>query len=98
MDLVLVCLFVCLRHSLICPGMDYVGRASLELKDPPASVSQVLGSVGYIIILSLGLILKDPHPPPQGLFVTQQMFVLVAWTVPAISSQLLSALTTEVGQ
>jgi hypothetical protein len=44
-----VCLFVCLfldRVSLCspgCPGTDSVDHADLELRNPPASASQVLG-------------------------------------------------------
>jgi hypothetical protein len=49
---VLFCFFVCLfvfrdRVSLYspgCPGTHSVDQAGLELRDPPASVSQVLGS------------------------------------------------------
>jgi hypothetical protein len=46
-----VCLFVCLfvfqdrvsLYSLGCPGTHFVDQAGLELRDPPASASQVLG-------------------------------------------------------
>jgi hypothetical protein len=46
-----VCLFVCFqdRVSLCspgCPGTHFVDQAGLELRNPPASASQVLGFKG----------------------------------------------------
>jgi hypothetical protein len=38
-----VCLFACFLCSPGCPGTHSVDQAGLELKDPPASASQVLG-------------------------------------------------------
>jgi hypothetical protein len=45
---VFVCLFVCFRdrvslYSPDCPGTHSVDQAGLELRNPPASASQVLG-------------------------------------------------------
>jgi hypothetical protein len=54
-----VCLFVCLfqgRVSLYspgCPGTHFVDQAGLELRNPPASVSQVLAGI------------KERRVPPQ---------------------------------
>ena len=48
--LVFVCLFVCLFQDRVsmcspgCPGTHFVDQTGLELRDPPASASQVLGS------------------------------------------------------
>jgi hypothetical protein len=56
-----VCLFVCLlvfpdRVSLYspdCPGTHFVDQASLELRNPPDSASQVLGLKACIITAQL---------------------------------------------
>jgi hypothetical protein len=47
-----VCLFVCLLFdtefplcSLGCPGIHFVNQAGLELRNLPASASQVLGNL-----------------------------------------------------
>jgi hypothetical protein len=63
---ILVCLFVCLfvfqdRVSLYspgCPGTHFVDQAVLELRNPPASASRVLGLKACTTTPGLTLILK----------------------------------------
>ena len=38
-----VCLFVCFLYNPGCPGTHFVDQAGLELRNPPASASRVLG-------------------------------------------------------
>jgi hypothetical protein len=51
---VFVCLFVWDRVSLYspgCPGTHFVDQAGLELRNPPASASRVLGLKAYATML-----------------------------------------------
>jgi hypothetical protein len=79
---VFVCLFVCFQdrvslYSPGCPGTHFVDQAGLELRNPPASASQVLG-------------LKAP-PLPSRLYVFLSQKKMPWWwctpLIPALGRQ-----------
>jgi hypothetical protein len=65
-DYLLFCLFVCFRdrvslYSSGCPGTHFVDQADLELRNPPASASQV--HKDYLLSVSpLNLLSQPPLP------------------------------------
>jgi hypothetical protein len=70
----LVCLFVCLffpaRVSLCspgCPGTHSVDQAGLELRIPPASAPQVLGSKACVTMPDSAHFLYCPGCPAHGM-------------------------------
>ena len=42
-----------------CPGTHFVDQTDLELRNPPASASQVLGLKAFSTTTRLGLLLRD---------------------------------------